>query len=607
MTTWNDQGQDVLDDLIQQLEQAWQLAGTADLAQFVPAPDHPERQTTLVVLIQTDQELRWQRGQAKTTEEYLAEWPELRDRPESVAELSESEARLRLESRLGRYEIRTELGHGGMGTVYRAFDTQLEREVALKLPNCDPQREPAVVARFLQEGKAAARIQHPHVCPIYDAGCVGGTYFLVMALIEGESLTQRIRQRPLAPEDASQLIRKLAAALQVVHEQGIVHRDIKPSNVMVTPQGEPLLMDFGLARRLDDANRQTVSGMLVGTIPYMSPEQVNGEPADRRSDVYSLGVVFYELLAGQLPFQGKLTDLLLQIGQAEPVRPSRWRPGLNPQLEAVCLKAMAKRPEDRYQSAAELAAALQENPTQRKTPPSRSRRRSITVWLAGLVALAVVAVLPALWQRPASPPGWTVVPPPPVDRAEPRILGFTVELQRRDDRGPSRPLSPSAFPLRDGDRVQFHVSLTAKAYVYMYWFDHAGQPLRLYPPPGVSLAEQWKTDQVMVPRGAYAGAYSEWMSLRDMRGAETVFVGVSDEPRLEADLRQLESSYQVPSRLGPGVRLAVFSHPEAEAGPVRGLGEFVISPKDTPHPLGDFEQLLREQFAEYRGWILVND
>lgn len=614
MTTWNDEGQDLLDDVIRQLEQAWQSGRTADLAQFVPPLGHPARQTALVALIQTDQELRWQGGPSKTVEEYLAEWPELREQPEGVAELSESEARLRLESRLGRYEIRAELGHGGMGTVYRAFDTQLEREVALKLPNCDPQREPAVVARFLQEGKAAARIQHPHVCPIYDAGCIDGTYFLVMALIEGESLTQRMREHPLAPEDASELIRKLAAALDVVHEQGIVHRDIKPANVMVTPQGEPLLMDFGLARRLDGANRQTVSGMLVGTIPYMSPEQVNGEPADRRSDVYSLGVVFYELLAGQLPFQGKLTDLLLRIGQAEPARPSRWRPGLNPQLEAVCLKAMAKRPEDRYQSAAELAAALQACPAHSGAPAARTWRRSLAValaGLAGLAALAAFAMLVPAWQT-GTPRGNAIVnplgPPPPPIINPPQVRSIKFYFQRHGETR-CEELVKGSFPIRAGDKFQWHVELTREAFVYLYWFDQAGQPYRLYPPEQASLETQRPALEVWVPPGANRGPQPEWWPVADMQGAETIFVAVSATACEAAALKQLEAAYRVPSPLARGTRLAPFSRPSAGVDRERGPGPVVTSPKEPTarDALPGLVSVLDHNFADYRGWILVND
>jgi serine/threonine protein kinase len=610
-TVWNDEEHDLLDGLIQRLEQAWQTAGTADLAQFVPPPGHPTRQTALVALIQTDQELCWQHGRTKTVGDYLAEWPELREQGDCVGTLTASEARLRLESRLGRYEIRGEMGRGGMGTVYRAFDKQLERDVALKIPNCDPHREPAVVERFLHEGKAAARIQHPNVCPIYDAGCIEGTYFLVMALIAGDSLAHWMHDRRPSPEEAAQLIRRLALALQAVHEQGIVHRDIKPSNVMVTPQGEPLLMDFGLARQLDGPGGWTSPGALVGTVPYMSPEQVNGARVDHRSDVYSLGVVLYQLLTGELPFQGTLTDILLGIGYVQPVKPSRLQPGVNSDLESVCLRAMAKKPEERYPSAAELATALEACSTPHTAVVPRARRRPVAVRWGILTAVAAVAILSVVWSRSASRPDLVAEPLPVTDEDGsplPRELRFEFHLQRKDETVSWQQLNAQALPLRDGDRVQLRASLAREAFIYVYWFDHAGKPQRLYPPRDIPLAGHRKSREVRVPPDAGAGAGTKWLQLQDMRGAETVLVGVAGTPRTAEDLRQIETTYQqVPVRLVPGPRLEPVAYPPLAERRERGVGEIVDSPKDGENPLRTFESVLRQHFVEYQGWVVVNE
>jgi predicted Ser/Thr protein kinase len=632
----DDAGWRILADAIARLEQSWQAAGEADLGPLLPAGTGPLRELVLVELIKVDQEYRGRAGRLKPLEAYLEEWPELRHRPESLAELRQAEALNQAvvpggketsrdgsadtlaepgpaapgppHKRLGRYEILAELGHGGMGTVYRAFDTQLEREVALKIPNCDPAGERAVVERFLQEGKAAARIQHPNVCPIYDAGQYGTTYFLVMALIDGQPLTQQMQQHPPTPAEAAELVRKLAAALQVIHDQGIVHRDIKPSNIMVTRQGEPLLMDFGLARRLDGAGGHTASGLLVGTVPYMSPEQINGEPADRRSDVYSLGVVFYQLLAGQLPFQGKLTDLLLRIGHDEPARPSALRPGLDPELEAICLKAMAKAAGERFASAGDLATALQawqSHPGIRPAQAGRRQAASRWIWLSSLSALLLLAVAAAVLILPRNEPVPRKEPPQPRGMAAAPELAFEFHLQRQQEiRGDYQQLSAEAFPLRDGDRFQLFVNLAREAFVYVYWFDHAGSPTRLYPP---QLAEQRKSRGVTVPAGAGPGADAKWRELRDMRGAETVFVGASDTPRTEEQLRELEAAFRVPSPAVHGQRLLAFAYPAEKLKAERGVGEVVISPKNDEPPTWAFERTLRQQFAEYQGWILVND
>jgi len=300
-----------------------------------------------------------------------------------------------LEKRFGRYVIRQTLGQGGMGMVYRAFDTELERDVALKIPRLDSSLEATLARRLVREAKAAAKIQHPNICPIFDAGQMDGVYFITMALIDGETLSDRIEQRPLDPVDAAGTVRKLAGALHVVHTQGIIHRDIKPSNVMINRSGEPLLMDFGLARDLDSATIHTDSGGLVGTVPYMSPEQVDGEALDARSDIYSLGVLFYETLAGRLPFRGKLTELLSQIARSQPPKISSLRPGLDPALEAICQTAMAKNPADRYQTAEDFANALRDcHPSPAGKTPLPTARRRCPGWLtAAAASLLVVAGL----------------------------------------------------------------------------------------------------------------------------------------------------------------------------------------------------------------------
>jgi len=184
-----------------------------------------------------------------------------------------------------RYEICAILGQGGMGTVYRAYDTRLEREVALKTPCIDPNDEPAVLGRFLREAKTMAGIRHPNICQVFDAGQSGGTYYIAMALIEGQSLAAWMKDRVVDPRDAAVLLYKLARALAVVHAAGVVHRDLKPQNVMIDQRREPLLMDFGLARPMQADNPFTGTHSVLGTPAYMSPEQVNGEPASVQSDI----------------------------------------------------------------------------------------------------------------------------------------------------------------------------------------------------------------------------------------------------------------------------------------------------------------------------------
>jgi serine/threonine protein kinase len=264
-----------------------------------------------------------------------------------------------LPAQLGRYRLVRKLGEGGMGAVFLAEDTLLGRQVALKVPCFETDDDQEIVERFYREARVAAAIEHPNLCPVLDVGCDGEFHFLTMPYLDGTPLSRR--EKPWPADRAVDLVRLLALAVAHLHERGIVHRDLKPANVMIKPGGEPVLMDFGLARSFTAAGRITVPGGSMGGTPaYMPPEQVLGEAqaVGPATDVYALGVILYELLTGSLPFEGPIATIYGQILHAEPPPPSTRRPELDGRLDAVCLKAMAKKPEDRYSSAAEFARAL---------------------------------------------------------------------------------------------------------------------------------------------------------------------------------------------------------------------------------------------------------
>jgi serine/threonine protein kinase len=285
-----------------------------------------------------------------------------------------------LPRRFGRYRVLEELGQGAMGTVYLVRDTQLRRHVALKVPHirsgdADATQDRRVLGRFYREAHAAAILRHPNLCPVYDVGQIKGVPYLTMAYVNGTPLSRYIsRDRPLSPRWVAVLVRKLALALQTAHDKGVIHRDLKPSNVMICARSEPMILDFGLAWRLDccDSNeRITKIGMVLGTPAYMSPEQLSGrvEELGPRCDVYSLGVVLYELLTGRCPFEGPEAVVLGQVLFIEPERPSIHRPDVDPLLEAICQKAMAKRDNERYAKMKEMAADLGMYLRRRTIPP----------------------------------------------------------------------------------------------------------------------------------------------------------------------------------------------------------------------------------------------
>ncbi|MCA9071138.1 MAG: VCBS repeat-containing protein, partial [Planctomycetaceae bacterium] len=268
---------------------------------------------------------------------------------------------LDLRKSFGRYQIESLLGQGGMGTVYLAHDTQLDRQVALKIPKID-RRDPAGIERFLREAKAMAAVHHPNLCPVHDVGEIDGQFFLTMAYIRGQTLADHLSAGvQMPPFVALEIVRKLAEAVQVAHDAGLVHRDLKPANVMIDQQQVPVIMDFGLAiRRQSDDETLTKLGMLIGSPAYMSPEQVKGETASigPATDIYALGVMLYEMLCGRRPFQGSVPSVLGQIATQEPPPLRDLAGGIDGPLESLSLKAMAKNADDRFVSAKELAEAI---------------------------------------------------------------------------------------------------------------------------------------------------------------------------------------------------------------------------------------------------------
>ncbi|MFI5092343.1 MAG: protein kinase [Candidatus Acidiferrum sp.] len=276
---------------------------------------------------------------------------------------------------IGHYLVTEQIGVGGMGIVYRARDQRLNRDVALKVLPPGKLREDAPRKRFRKEALALAKLNHPNIGTVYDFDTQDDIDFLAMEYIPGETLGQRISKGSLLEKEWIAISLQIAAALEEAHEHGIVHQDLKPGNIMVTPKGQVKVLDFGLARLLDAESGAEVTATLTqtdgaGTLPYMAPEQLRGDPVDSRSDIFSAGVVLYEMSAGQRPFQGKQAPRLIQQILNEAPRPLReWNPRSSPQLERIILKALDKRPNLRYQSARELRVDLERLAAQ-QTPSS---------------------------------------------------------------------------------------------------------------------------------------------------------------------------------------------------------------------------------------------
>ena len=318
-------------------------------------------------------------------------------------------------TRLGHFEIETLLGAGGMGEVYRARDARLDRTVAVKVLAPELATDPAFRTRFEREAKALSALTHPHICRLYDLARDDQIEYLVLELLEGETLAARLERGPLPLRQVLSFGVEIADALEVAHRQGIVHRDLKPANVMITPGGTKLL-DFGLAKNTGGAGGQplsqlatapgtaTAQGTIIGTLQYMAPEQVQGQPVDARTDIFALGAVLYEMVAGRKAFEAKTqASLIAKILETDPPALSTVVPIAPRALDRLVQRCLAKNPDDRWQSARDVLLELRwiqedgDKPGTASPPPARRRQ-----WLAWAAAMTTALVAALMWSlRPA--------------------------------------------------------------------------------------------------------------------------------------------------------------------------------------------------------------
>ncbi len=372
---------------------------------------------------------------------------------------------------IGRYRVMAELGRGAMGVVYRALDPAIGRTVAIKTIRLADFADAAEIARLrerlLREARAAGVLSHPNIVTVYDVGEEQGLAWIAMEFVSGPTLEELLSDaQPLAPDAVLRILRQTAAALDYAHSKGIVHRDVKPANIVIQQDGAVKITDFGIAR--DAASRDlTHVGTVVGTPSYMSPEQVEGRSVDGRSDQFSLAVIAYEMLTGEKPFTREpLPALLYQIAHEEPAPPQRINPTLGWQVEVVLRKALAKRPEDRYETCTAFVGALegacgasrgwrplprgasQSLPTAEvktvaaKPAPAPAPKRKKRLWPAVWVVLAVAAAAGGIWWRSV----WfgSVTPPP---QAPPPAAPAPEVSERPSPAGPRREEPTSPVPV----------------------------------------------------------------------------------------------------------------------------------------------------------------
>ena len=310
-------------------------------------------------------------------------------------------------TRLGSYEITALLGKGGMGEVYRARDLKLKREVAIKILPDEFSRDRDRVSRFQREAEVLASLNHSNIAAIYDLQEAAGSRFLVLELVAGKTLSDRISDGTIPIDETLKIAEGICAGLEAAHAKGIIHRDLKPANIKITTEGQVKVLDFGLAKiahaqtsgnatpTATDILTHTAAGSILGTLPYMSPEQIEGQEADARSDIFALGVVLYELIAGRRPFTDTSpASLIASILKAKPQPLQELQPLTPAGLASIVQTCLEKDPEKRWQSAREVKHALMWISTQTPSIAARATKPRLWQGVAALVTLIALALLP---------------------------------------------------------------------------------------------------------------------------------------------------------------------------------------------------------------------
>jgi WD40 repeat protein/predicted Ser/Thr protein kinase len=406
-----------VDSICDRFESLCRGSDLPNLESFLGDLDEAARRAAFFELLALDVEYRQDRGESVSADEYLDRFPEFAEQVRGFfAEQAQLDTQTAQQTkptvterpslagtRIGPYDVLSEISRGGMGVVYQARQAGLDRLVAVKVIVAGPLATPAYIARFQAEARMSARLQHPSIVSIYEVGESNGLHYFSMEFVNGKTLAQLVKQGPLPGSAAARYVRDAAYAMQYAHEQGVLHRDMKPSNVMVDSSGRIKVMDFGLAKQIESAAQLTHDGELLGTPSYMSPEQAAGQwsRVDCRSDVYSLGAVLYELITGKTPHLGdSAVATMLQVVSERPAAPRDVNPEVDTQLEAIVLKCLEKNPAARYATAAELADDLDRYLTGQSTvaasgdaAPPWYRQRKYLAGLGGAAAALALGVI----------------------------------------------------------------------------------------------------------------------------------------------------------------------------------------------------------------------
>lgn len=587
----------------------------------------------------SDEETIVPTSQSSDVSRQLVAKPEMKPLLLLEPELSQS-------GQFGRYLILKELGRGGMGSVFLAHDSLLDRQVALKTVLKEYSGDSGVLARFNREARIAAKMQHPNICPIFDVGIERDTFYLSMAYVKGQTLHDRMPALQSGPiTGILLLLRKIAKALSYAHshEYGFIHRDLKPANIMIDESGEPILMDFGLAIPLRNEQRLTTTGDIVGTPAYMSPEQLvtTYGPVTTTSDIYSLGVIFYELLTGDTPFTGSVTEVLMQTASETPTpSPAIRRPDIEPAIEKLCLRMLAKNPKERISSGAELideidavvaefpdsdseTAVLPEKEKWGRPVGTESRRKSKNFSLSSPAILASMIVLIPLVvslgiyslnpekQGSGTPENAMTLgnekAEGSVQHSQPSgegsFVSGKVDLYFWSQNGESKQAMKLGenlqFPIRPDDRIRIEVDFPENVYAYIVWIDPNGDVVPVYPwkPGSWELPKELNaTSAISLPPDPSSG-----YPLDEITGYETMVVLAGLEPLPSSQLSSAQFKLKLPELDGQDAsgRAWVNGVPLfAESGSSQERSPIFSQPQPINNPVTQSQLKFREKLKQ---------